>query len=99
MTAIDERPAGYSPVWLCEILRARIGFQGLVISDDLCMAGAHAAGDVVARAEAATAAGCDMVLACNDADALDALLDRWHPQASPELASRAARMRRSAARG
>ncbi len=56
------------------------------------MAGAHAAGDIVARAEAAVAAGCDMVLACNDFAAMDDLLSRWKPAPQPDLARRAAAM-------
>jgi beta-N-acetylhexosaminidase len=56
------------------------------------MAGAHSAGDIVARAQAAFAAGCDMVLSCNDHAATDDLLARWKPAAQPDLARRAARM-------
>jgi beta-N-acetylhexosaminidase len=90
--AVDEVPAGYSRVWLQDILRGRLAFDGLVFSDDLGMAGAQTAGDIVARADAALAAGCDMVLTCNEPDAADALLARWRPAPQPRLADRAARM-------
>lgn len=92
--AIDPRPAGYSEVWLRTILRERIGFDGMIFSDDLSMAGAGTAGDVVARADAALVAGCDLVLVCNDAPAADLLLSRWQPAPSRDLARRAARMER-----
>ena len=85
-------PPGYSRVWLQDILRGRLGFDGLIFSDDLGMAGAHGAGDIVARADAAIGAGCDMVLACNDFAAMDDLLSRWQPPAQPDLARRWARM-------
>ena len=54
------------------------------------MAGAHGAGDIVARAEAAVAAGCDMVLACNDFAATDDLLARWQPPTQPDRVLRRA---------
>ncbi len=91
--AVDAKPAGYSKIWIGDELRGRLGFDGLVISDDLDMAAAALAdGDIVARAVAAKAAGCDIVLACNDMAAADQLLDRWRPDADPDLARRMARM-------
>ncbi|MCC6194729.1 MAG: beta-N-acetylhexosaminidase [Burkholderiales bacterium] len=90
--AVDERPAGYSRVWIEDILRERLGFDGVVFSDDLGMAGAHTAGDIIARAQAAIAAGCDMVLTCNEFGAADDLLSRWRPDPHPRLADRTARM-------
>jgi len=90
--AVDDKPAGFSRIWIEDILRRQLQFDGLVFSDDLGMAGACAAGDIVARAEAAVDAGCDMVLTCNEFDAADELLSRWKPRAQPRLEERAGRM-------
>jgi beta-N-acetylhexosaminidase len=62
---VDERPAGFSPFWIGEVLRRRLEFDGAVFSDDLSMAGASYAGDAVDRSRMALEAGCDMVLVCN----------------------------------
>lgn len=66
---VDPRPAGFSARWLQQILRAQLGFDGAVFSDDLSMAGARQLdGRDLSYTEAAVIAlqaGCDMVLLCN----------------------------------
>jgi len=83
---VDSEPAGYSKHWLQDVLRGKLGFQGLVFSDDLSMEGAAVAGGPPERAQAALAAGCDMVLLCNNPEGLDELLDSLKdvPARSPE---------------
>jgi beta-N-acetylhexosaminidase len=85
---VDHLPAGFSPRWLKEVLRGRLGFTGAVFSDDLSMEGARhlspgdgAGSSTLSYAEAAVMAlqaGCDMVLLCNQSldggQAVDALL-------------------------
>jgi beta-N-acetylhexosaminidase len=62
--AVDpRRPATCSKRVLRDVVRGAIGFDGLLMTDDLSM---HAlAGDFRERARAALAAGCDVVLHCN----------------------------------
>jgi beta-N-acetylhexosaminidase len=89
---VDAHPAGFSPRWLKEILRGRLGFTGAIFSDDLSMEGARHLGahdrGALTYAEAAAVAldaGCDLVLLCNQSldggVAVDQLLDGLTAQA------------------
>lgn len=60
--ALDSRPATVSPV-LVQHIRDDIGFDGLLMTDDISMQALS--GTVPQRAAAAIAAGCDVVLHCN----------------------------------
>lgn len=65
--AVDARAAGYSRVWIEDVLRGELGFRGSVIGDDIGMAAAEQVGSIAARIEAHLLAGCDLLLACSPA--------------------------------
>lgn len=74
--SVDNRAVGFSPYWLQDILRQQLQFNGVIFSDDLSMHGASVVGGAVERAEAAQQAGCDMLLTCNDRDAVINVIDK-----------------------
>jgi beta-N-acetylhexosaminidase len=94
---VDDQPAGYSRFWLQEILRERLGFGGMIFSDDLSMEGASVAGGPAERAVAAIEAGCDMVLVCNAPQAVDGVLEVLEDR--PVDPGRIERMRARGGRG
>jgi beta-N-acetylhexosaminidase len=89
---IDRELAGFSPFWLKKVLRKQFGFQGVIFSDDLNMAAAQEAGGYGDRAAAALAAGCDMVLICNNRPAAVEIAERLKDHDDPAAHVRLVRM-------
>jgi beta-N-acetylhexosaminidase len=93
-TAWDrERPATLSPTILRDIVRGRIGFAGVLVSDDLAMGALS--GSPVDRALACLEAGCDLALYC-PGDAATAAVLRAVPALTPQAEARLARSREPA---
>ena len=87
-TAWDvENPATLSPFVIEEIIRGRIGFDGLLLTDDLDMEALS--GKVPERAARAIAAGCDIALNCwakmDDMQGIAAALPAMSPEAARRL--------------
>jgi beta-N-acetylhexosaminidase len=89
---VDTQPAGFSRRWLNGVLRQRLGFQGVIFSDDLSMGGAEWAGDYPDRARMALQAGCDMVLVCNQPEQAARVIESLSGYNDPAAQLRLARM-------
>lgn len=63
-TLDPEHPATFSPRILGDLLRQELGFEGLVITDDMGMAGALSQADLSEACVEAFAAGCDLLMVC-----------------------------------
>jgi len=96
--AIDPSvPATFSRAALVDLLRGELGFEGVVISDDLEMRAVAATSSPEDSAVRAIGAGCDLLLVCSD----EAAADRVHARLAQEIDASpafAARARESAAR-
>lgn len=68
-----------SPKWM-KYLRDELGFDGLIISDDLDMKGAEHLGAVTEKAQKCFDAGVDILLCCNDFTAIEQLLSAFEAQ-------------------
>ena len=86
--------AGFSAVWIKDILRSQLGFDGVVFSDDLSMHGASVAGNALDRTLQALDAGCDMALCCNDRQSVEQILDNLEQQSAQQCAAREAKIQR-----
>jgi len=65
-----KAPASISPKWISEILRRKIGYKGLIVSDDLEMGGVQAALPIGDAAVASLKAGADIFLVCHNEKAV-----------------------------
>jgi beta-N-acetylhexosaminidase len=90
---VDAAPASASARWIRDVLRGELRFQGVVFTDDMSMAGAAAAGDIVERSHRALIAGSDMVLICNDRAGAVKVLDELRAEPEPASGLRLVRMR------
>ena len=95
---LDSQCAGFSTYWLQNKLRQALTFDGVIFSDDLTMTAAHSVGGIAARMAKAVAAGCDMLLVCNDREAAYKARD-WLVEQGCEQSTRLHRLRANPADG
>ncbi|OGT42961.1 MAG: beta-N-acetylhexosaminidase [Gammaproteobacteria bacterium RIFCSPHIGHO2_12_FULL_40_19] len=73
---VDPASVSFSHYWLHDILRIKLGFSGVIFSDDLNMEGANISVNYEDRVVAAREAGCDFALLCNNRKGVIQALDQ-----------------------
>ena len=96
---VDPQAAGYSRYWIETVLRGQLQFDGIVFSDDLSMSGAESVGGYAERARQALAAGCDILLVCNNPAGADEVLASLKGYANPTSQLRMIRLHARPAAG
>jgi beta-N-acetylhexosaminidase len=72
---MDDKPATFSSFWLQDVLRKKLDFGGVIVSDCLSMEATAVMGGYPDRAHAALEAGCDVLLICNSRSGVIEVLD------------------------
>lgn len=84
-SAVDSWPAGFSQVWVKQVLEDELNFKGMIFSDDITMQAAASIGSHTERANRALAAGCHCVMSCNDSAGRDEIIDNLKVTPSEQL--------------
>jgi beta-N-acetylhexosaminidase len=93
LPAEDPSPASLSARWIRGVLRTDLNFQGAIFTDDLSMGAVATGNDIVERCQRALAAGCDMLLVCNDPASRSTALSGLAASPDPASQLRLVRMR------
>jgi beta-N-acetylhexosaminidase len=93
----DGTPASLSQKWITQVLRQKIGYRGLVVSDDLEMGGVLKAGPIEQAAVQHIRAGGDLCLICHEEEGISRSFEALTHEAERERGF-AQRMKESAAR-
>jgi beta-N-acetylhexosaminidase len=78
----DASPASLSKKWITDVLRKKVGYRGLIVSDDLEMGGVLKAAPIEIAAERFIRAGGDLCLVCHQADYVNRCFDRLVSEAA-----------------
>jgi beta-N-acetylhexosaminidase len=89
---VDTFAAGFSKIWVDSVLRQQLGFEGVIFSDDLSMSGAESVGGYAERGKLSLAAGCDILLVCNNSAGADEVLDSLQGYNNPTSQLRMVRL-------